>query len=154
MRSRFEERLTIRLFPIAKLLLLVICLIVMIILISIAKENSKAFVNSILLFLTFWFTLFILIIAIIKQKNMANKEELEIQAEETPIAKVIREQFEAMSKDKQDELLGDLTIQEFLEERTEIFLEEYIQASQSGNYTPSGAREIAIKAATEGIELH
>jgi hypothetical protein len=68
----------------------------------------------------------------------------EISNLDLPISKVIREALHDLQSQKQKELLGEMTVDEFVSHRVDIYLTE-IEAAMHNGFDELGAKEIALK---------
>jgi hypothetical protein len=68
----------------------------------------------------------------------------EISNLDLPISKVIREALHDLPESKQNELLGEMTEDEFVSHRVDIYLTE-IEAAMHNGFDELGAKEIALK---------
>jgi hypothetical protein len=74
----------------------------------------------------------------------------EISNLDLPISKVIREALHDLQSQKQNELLGEMTEDEFVSHRVDIYLTE-IEAAMHNGFDEMGAKEIALKECLAGL---
>jgi hypothetical protein len=74
----------------------------------------------------------------------------EISNLDLPISKVIREAMHDLPAQKQNELFGEITEDEFVSHRVEIYLTE-IEAAMHNGFDEMGAKEIALRECLAGL---
>jgi hypothetical protein len=80
---------------------------------------------------------------------MMEKHE-EISSLDLPISKVIRETLQDLVEPRQKELLGEMTDDEFVSHRVDIYLTE-IEAAMHNGFDEMGAKEIALRECLAGL---
>lgn len=76
--------------------------------------------------------------------------EYEISNLDLPIAQVIKEALNDLTREAQQELLGAMSHDEFISHRVDIYLEA-IETSMHNGYDELGAKEIALRECLTGL---
>ena len=74
----------------------------------------------------------------------------EISNLDLPISKVIRDALHDLQPQKQNELLSEMTADEFVDHRVDIYLTE-IEAAMHNGFDELGSKEIALKECLAGL---
>ena len=77
-------------------------------------------------------------------------QENEISNLDFPISRVIRESLNDLAEQKQRYILGEMTEDEFISHRVDIYLKE-IETAMHNGFDELGAKEIALKECLAGI---
>jgi hypothetical protein len=77
-------------------------------------------------------------------------EQNEISNLDLPISNVIREALNGLSKQRQAEILGSMSEDEFVSHRVDIYLQE-IETTMHNGFDELGSKEIALRECLAGI---
>lgn len=77
-------------------------------------------------------------------------QENEISNLDFPISRVIREALNDLAEQKQRDILGEMTEDEFISHRVDIYLQE-IETAMHNGFDELGSKEIALRECLAGI---
>lgn len=80
------------------------------------------------------------------------KPIIDIPNKSLPAAKRIREGLKKLSAKEKKEILEEMTEEEFIDYRVDVFLDQLEMALLSKAYSPAGAEEIAYHECMAGLE--
>jgi hypothetical protein len=82
---------------------------------------------------------------------MESQQDKEYGNLDTNIAGIIRDYFSRISPEKKEEFLEELTEDEFISHRVDVYLRQHAIAAMTGS-SELAAHELSIKEALDGLE--